>query len=645
MPNMARLAMLAEVAETELIRVGIFSPDFGQREDVPNILLPEVYTQDNVNILQKYGKLSRRKMRLPEFLEMAYTIGTVTATNGNATITSSEGAGAWGSSADHKPAWGDDQVSGDGRTITITDGGVPVDYEIKDVADNGATLTLTTNYTGTGGAGLSYSIGTAVQKVPAPDGNPILHYHRLIIIAAGTEVEYELVFTKANIYLWHSSYSAFVLKFTCGGGCTFWDTESYDQQVIATNYVDKVQVWGSTVANAFANLTGDVNGIDIGGGVYLTKAKYVFSYENYLHLGYVVVNSITYPEDDYWCTKDDETDWDQTGAGDCGAISLKGGGFIIGYGIFDGKMIIGKDRDRMKYGQLVTGPDVFHFDDIEGMKVGCRAAHSMINDKQGRFYWLATDYTIRRLPGGEVVSLAKDETFKLINPTYEKLIESTYIPEYGHLLWSLPYGGGATVNNKVIWYDPDHETMGEIDLAVSAFGKYARQTVLDWATLPYEGWDEWGWDNWAGPENAIGYLLDLCSDYSGYTYDMHLAELDNTQEYTGYFVLSTDMIQKMIAKRYNIALHKFKRAVEMQLWFKHEGAGTAAVAVKRDNEGNWQSIGSVSLNDSKGRSIFPTDIGMDKCDFRARHSLIKISGANAFTFYGMVLGFSPDGDR
>lgn len=644
MTNMARLAQLAVAAEIDLIRVGIFAPDFGQREDVPNILLPEVYTRDNVNILQHHGKMSRRKMRLPDFLEAAYSTGTVTATNGSATVTSSEGAGAWGSAADHKPAWGDDQVSGDGRTITITDGGTPVDYEIKDVADDGATLTLTINYTGTGGGGLSYSIGTALQKVGTPDGNPVLHRHRLITLAAGVEVEYVLAFTKAHIYMWHSSYSAFVLKFTCSTACTFWDTESYDRQVIATNFVDKVQVWGSTIANAFANLTGDGSGIDIGGSTYLTKAKYVIAYENYVHLLYVEVNSNIYPEDIYWSAKNDETNFDETGAGDAGSMSIKGGGFITGAGIFDGKLIIGKE-ERMKYGFLVTGSDVFQFDDIEGINVGCRAAHSIINDKQGRLYWLASDYTIRRLPIGEVVSAAKDDTFKLINPALEKLIEAAYVPRYGHLLWSLPRGGGATANNIVVWYDLKDETMGEIDLAIPAFGKYARQTVMEWATLPLEGWDEWGWDNWSGPENVVGYMLDLCGDYSGYTYDMHSAEKDNSQEYTGHFVLSTDFVQKMIAKRYNIALHKFKRCVEMQLWLRNERAGTVAVAVKRDNETSWQSIDSVSLNDGAGREIFPTDIGMDKCDFRARHSLIKISGANAFTFYGIVMGFTSDGDR
>ncbi|MGD8787026.1 MAG: hypothetical protein PVJ60_06350 [Phycisphaerales bacterium] len=650
-----QLFKAAEAAEQgDLVKIGMFSPDFGAREDIPKLILPDLLTAENVNIRHYNGELHRFKMRLPECLESEFATGTITATNGSATITASGGAGTFGTSANHKPNWGSDQVSGTGRKITITDDGADTEYTIKDVADNGATLTLTTNYTGTGGAGLSYSIGKVGTAVPVPDGNPVIKYHRLLQNAGGTEVEYLYAFTKAHAYIWNTVWSAWITKFTCSGDCDFWATETYDEQVVATNWVDKVQVHGSTIANAFDNLTGDADGIDIGGGTYIKKAKYVKSYENYLILGFVDIAGTVYPDDLIWCSKDDETDFDQTGAGDAGQLSLKGGGPISGMGYYDGYLIVFKKggnnfTGKTFYGWLTTESVVFYFDTLVE-DVGCRAFGSIINDKKGRLCWLADDLTIRRLPGAEIVSKPKDKTFKNILTSLQEKICSTYLNEYGLLLWSIPYGSGATANNKVVWLDPEKLIMGSLDMAVYAFGKWTRQDVYDWSTLPFDSWDEWGWADWAGPENDIGFVLDLCSDADGYTYDLHAAELDAGEEYTGYFVISTDMVQQLAQKRLGITLNTFKRLEYCRLWFYNESDSDAEAIfkVKRDTEPSWQTVkDDISLDDSAGlnREIFPTEINLDELDLRARHFLLYVGASNAFRFVGMVLGFMNDGDE
>jgi hypothetical protein len=628
------LAHAAEQAESADLRyAGIFSPDFGERRDIPSIILPEAFTAENVNVLLRDGEIERIKMRLPELLETNYTdaTGTLTIANGEHHFYVDAGAGTWGTSADHKPNW-------TGRVITVTDDGTDTDYIISSVADDGASVATTTNYTGTGGAGLAYTIGTAGTKVKTPDTYAIIHYESLVIYAGGVEIEYLLAYTKAHVYLWNVTWSAWILKFTCGSNCSRWESVCVNGKVISTNFVDKVQVWGSTIANAFGNL-GGASGIDIGGGQYIEAAKYICSYEGYIILGYLKVSGSVYGDRMDWCTNYDETDWDQTGTGDAGSRYDRIEGYITGFGKWSGHLILAKQK-AMRYGWVVTNSDVFNFDTM-CEKTGCKSAGSMINDGEGRFYWLDDSYHIRRLPGAEVVSGPKDATLRLINPSLQENICSCYLREYGLLLWSVPCGVEATGNDKIVAMGLPRGTWGEIDVAVAAFGIYSRQTVYDWATLPFDSWDEWGWDDWSGPENVVGFALDLVSDYSGYTFDLHAAEMDNKESYTGHFVLSTDLLMQVMAKRHGIGLRTFKRIEEMLLFFRKEAeSDTAAVHAKCDGETSWSSVGTVSLHGTKD------DVSVSlPCDLRARHFLIKISATNRFRFLGVIFGFIPDGKR
>ena len=101
-------------------------------------------------------------------------------------------------------------------------------------------------------------------KTQTPDANPILHYHTFVKRATATQ--YLLAFTKAHIYLWNTSTLAWDLKWTCASVCTEWDTEDYNDMVIATNWVDKVLYWDTT---------GDFEPLDSSSGI-----EYGRSYAN-----------------------------------------------------------------------------------------------------------------------------------------------------------------------------------------------------------------------------------------------------------------------------------------------------------------------------------------------------------------------------
>lgn len=130
-----------------------------------------------------------------------------------------------------------------------------------------------------------------------------------------------------------------------------------------------------------------------------------------------------------------------------------------------------------------------------------------------------------------------------------------------------------------------------------------------------------------------GTKINICSDYSGYTYKLMRSETDDGEAYTAYFVISTDLANKQ-------GLSFYKRILDMDLYFNNEDSGTATISVKRDNETSWVSLGSVSLAGDDDIIIKHLAV-----DVRAKHFLFKISASNHFEFLGVLFQFIPIGMR
>lgn len=130
-----------------------------------------------------------------------------------------------------------------------------------------------------------------------------------------------------------------------------------------------------------------------------------------------------------------------------------------------------------------------------------------------------------------------------------------------------------------------------------------------------------------------GTKIDICSDYSAFTYKLQKAETDDGETYIAYFVFSTDLSNKK-------ALAYYKRILDLYLYFNSEDSGTAEVYVKRDSEASWYYVGSVSLTGT-------ADIIVKHLATRlhAKHFLFKIQAANAFDFLGCLFEFLPGGMR
>ena len=581
------------------------SPTMGKREDIPSMLLEKAFTVDNENSCLRYGEIHRVKMKLKELLSSpAETTVDADSAQGQKVLNVAATTNFLA-----------------GETIVINEGGDREEGGVIDSIQAGISLTLVDNLTYTHTLVQADAVTQAgLNKIRTPDTNPVLCYHRFAKRATGTE--YLLLFTKAHIYHWNDTTRTLDLKFTCSADCESWVVVTYNDEVVATNYVDKVL--HSDMSGNFTPLD-TASGIEYSTGVYLTKAKYLIAFENFLILGYTTEDGEVYPQRIRW------SDLGQAGTGnwktgDAGSLEIGKADFLIGFGKYQGYLIIFKEDSCYKM-WLVPTSAVFETEPLSD-SIGCKANGSIVNDKFGRLFFLASDFTIREIKGGEI-SFPIDPTVKTITPAYAHLIKSAFIDEYSQIVWAIPYN--STTNNKLLVLK--NSKWEQIDLPISAFGNFKRQTGYTWDTLPYSTWDNWGWEKWNLQEADIGFEIELGADFFGYTYALFANEKDDEADYTGYFVLSTDLQEKR-------GLSFYKRILDLELYVRKETTGTLTVEIKRDHEANWQSAGEITLTGTQDILVKHLPV-----DFKAKHFLIKISGGNRFRFIGIMFRSIPAGER
>jgi len=377
-------------------------------------------------------------------------------------------------------------------------------------------------------------------KVQTPDGNPIIHYHKFIKRATGTQ--YLLAFTKAHIYHWNSpsldlkwtnhnitattisfthnaesadtitdSDAGFVTagfvdgdKITVTGdsgnngdytidtivaatitliatnvlttedagdsvtivaNCDNWETKSYNDKVIATNGIDFVIAWDTT--GNFVALD-ETTGIEYDTGKYLTKCKYLITYESYLILGHTYEDGTWYPQRMRWNSIGEEANWL---TGTKGSTEVGKADFITGFGLYRGYLIVFKQTSHFKY-WLVASTYIFNGAFIS-MTVGCQCGGSIVNDNKGRLYWYASDGTIKEMSVGTISQPIQTEIIDKIYQSSIDLIKSKFIDETEETWWSIPFEN--TLNNKIVTLKEDEQgnrIWGQIDLAIPAFGEY-----------------------------------------------------------------------------------------------------------------------------------------------------------------------------
>ena len=477
----------------------------------------------------------------------------------------------------------------------------------------------------------------ALSGTVTPDGNPIIRYH---FHRSESGTDYMFAFTAEHAYVWDELNTEWDLMHTCASACTYWSTASFNSQVVATNYVDKVLVWlEATPTTAFA-VMGAASGIDVDGANFLTKAKFVTVYENYLHLLYTEEGGVTYPARDRWSSRGDESDFDENGAGDAGARDFTAGLWITGVGKYDSGgnslLVIGTNK-TIETEWLVVEDLVFEWDTYKH-DVGIAAPDSMVQDANGNLYFLGTDNAFHRFGDDRILSDDIDATVRNLHPTNKYYTRGYHMQSLDRIVWSVPYGGSATENNTILALNLDILMWdASMPMAVSAFGQYSNTVAYTIDTIPFDTIDTIGWDTIDNTESTVGYISDIVSDYSGLSwYWWSNSTEDAGESYTSELVIGTDLSPEL-------SLNYYKRLDGgFWVWLKKSSETSRDVNIYFHNgeSDTWSLEATIDTTVGYG------DIVRAYCpsDYRGRNFLIKVQCDGEFAFYGIVFRYTFDGE-
>ncbi|NIP51119.1 MAG: hypothetical protein GWO10_16720, partial [candidate division Zixibacteria bacterium] len=368
---------------------------------------------------------------------------------------------------------------------------------------------------------------------------------------------------------------------------------------------------------------------------YIAKAEFVASYHSYLVLGNVTLQDATRYQHYIYTSNIGEgvlaSGWRQDANKDAAAYYIEGRGEITGgFGNWEGYLIVFKRYSIRKV--WFVGGTIPLKQEEQSPDVGCTAPGSVGNDPDGNLYFYGSDKAFREVNAGKI-SYGIDKTARAINPSLLKSIRFTFVDEYGELRWAVPYGNSATANNKIVIYKEGRWDT-DIDIAVTAFGKYTRQSGYTWDTLPFSSWDTWAWDSWEAVNASSDFPVCLCSDSSGFTYNLIGAFTDNGSTYDSSFEITTDLGDKQ-------TLMYYKRVLQIYCYFRAKTAGTLDLYVKKDSESSYgSSLGSFSMVGDG--DILRVRLAVD---IRARHFLFKPQSTSDFDFIGMEFEYKLSGTR
>jgi hypothetical protein len=608
----------------------IFSPKMGLAESVPGMTMREAFLRDgSKNVHERYEEYHKIRGRLPDLYDLdttpqkiaaptdIYTITTIDTGTKTITIVGDHSAGTTALAA--------------GDTIRVNGGTTAANNVKFTVSSLPTTSTIVTVE--------PLSAAGATPGNVFVGATPKICYHRHV--KEKTSAEYLLIGTAYHILLWTYSDRSLAVKHTCSSACTRWEMCTHMDNVYATNNVDKVLWWNieDSAGNNFAVLDNAANGllIDTGNSKYITKAKHIFTFENYLF-----VANVTDSDSDVHPARvinaSGETggatiDFNYTdGTGDAAKKDFTNTpSEVMGFGRWGNNIIVATGPDskygRIYKGWLTTEKVPFYWDE-EPLKTGTLSGDTMVNSKDGRLFFLATDMTIRELNNPVPVSTLIDKTIRGINLSVAEYSQATFIDRYNSIAIAVPTGSSET-NDKLLCINVDKPGSWFImDIPVRAFGDYTQQVVYTWDTLPERTYNDWGaaWLIYDTQVNVLGFHLNLCSDYSGYTYDLFRADNDDGTAFTAAMVFGTTFGPENI--------NNYKRVNNgIDLYFTRQAEGTVTVEVNEDSAKAFETVGTASLVDTDLPDVVCVHV---PTDLRAKYFQWKLSSENYFEFLGMA---------
>ena len=504
-------------------RYGIFSPVSGVKKDVPIIL---TLTPDNINVLLKDGKILRRKMREATLLDGDSV--KVQTPDANPIIhyhtftkrsTGSEYLLAFTKA--HIYHWNTSTKEFDLKFTCSADceNWETVSYNDKVIATNNVDKVLVWDTTGLFVAlddttnGIEYSRGfsnetevdevsAAAQKVLKVAATTGYAATDKIIINRGGDKEEEGVVASVQAGISLTLVDNLTYEHTVDARTTV-DADSADAQKVlnvasTTGFsVDEIvtinangdraetrkiytiqagvsltmtvdlsyahtQVQGDEVVGS----NGDEDVVEEYTPYYLTKAKHLTVFENYLLIGNTYENGSYHYQRVRWSDIGDETNWL---SGSSGSMEVGQSDKITGFGHYQGFLIIFKESSYFKV-WLVGFPFIFNKIRLS-KEIGCQCSHSIINDSKGRLYFFSSEGTFKEITMGTISSEIQTDIVAKIQPDYVELIKGAFINETEEILWSIPVESDK--NNTLVSFKEGKWLI--IDSAVPAFGEFKEE--------------------------------------------------------------------------------------------------------------------------------------------------------------------------
>lgn len=603
----------------------IFSPALaGLAQNKPSIKIQTIFSTDNSNVRIQNGEVLRNQLRLPEIVDL----------DGNI-IVFPRRIFSLIDSIDNPSAEADDKfvIEGDQTSFIVADDII----RIMSSDTNDGLYTVETSIFNNDDPS-TYLNGrtfiTVTETIPdATDFTGELWSGSANIIHQRTLVddiqdEFLFLFTAYNIFRWDFSSKTLATVWTVVGAAEVinWSSDLSGNTVLATNNSD-IPLIGSATAD-FRGID-TAQGPEVSTGVYISRAKLVKNYENYTILANVVLSTgQNLPTVFYNSDLKDPEEWDEA---DAAFFDVEGNDHITGLGLEFEKMILFKENSTHEVRFNVTDK-IFEIDRLNAV-IGCKAPDSILNDANGKLYYLATDKTIKSLREGEI-SQNIESTILNINDELTSTIRGAFVDEFSQLWWAIPSGATSTGNNKVIVLD-NTRIWNFIDIDVASFGKYSRVETQTWQNIKFPDWESWD-KPWNSSNQNSGFPIDLVSDYNGSVYASHESALDIDTAFTGSFVMTTDLAQKQ-------ALPVYKRLIDSEWYFRPGGPNDEmTISIKDSNQSSFTEVGTLSLSTTNGDEILILPLPLD---IRNKSFDIKVSGENPFQFIGCVLEFYGAGDR
>lgn len=600
----------------------IHGPKLGIADSVPRISQTEAFIQEgSENVIERYETYQSMRGRLAEFYDITNSAQIAAPTDVFEITGINTGTKTITIDGDHSAG---NTALAVGDTIRINGHSTTANNVEYTVASLPTTATIVTTE--------AISNGDTAGNVFV-GATPIIEYYRHIV--KGTNAEHLVFGTAYNLFLWAHAARTMTVKHTCGSVCTRWEIVGHKDDIYATNNVDKI-LWYDTsnMSNNFVVCDDDASGLQVNTAatLYITKAKHMFSFEGYLFVG-----NLTYSDGNVYPYRIAHSTYDTAGAsidficdgtGDATYKDfLNTPAHMRGFGRWGNNIIVATGDEpkhsRMYRGWLTTSEIAFAWQE-EKLKVGCASADTIVNSKDGRMFFLATDYTIRELNTARPINSLLDKQIRLINVGAWEYAQATFIDQYNMIALAIPTDS-STTNNKLVLINVDKGSIYVLNIPVRAFGDFTQQTVWTYDTLPFSTYEEWGaeWLIYDTQTNVAGFVYDICSDYSGYTWDLFRANKDAGNDITAKLIFGTSLGA-------GETLNRFKRLNNgIDFYFKREAVGNVTINVKRDNEPGWIAVGTASLVDASNKEFICVHV---PCDIRAKHFQILLTSTSYFEF-------------